>query len=212
MRSLRLGLARRHGDIAFVLGALAALVVLAWVVITLQQQASDLRDANAARDALARQVQQLGGKPVTGPPGSRGPSGKSVTGPVGPSGSKGDQGEPGPAGPSGKPGKNGTDGSDGDDGAAGPDGATGQQGSQGEPGPTGLQGDQGPKGDTGDRGPAGPAGPSCPDGYSLQVPAWDHDALVCRRGGAPTEGTAWRALLAVSLTPLPRSAIRPIGT
>ncbi|MGB8941120.1 MAG: hypothetical protein WCD21_12935, partial [Streptomyces sp.] len=32
---------------------------------------------------------------------------------------------------------------------------------------------------------AGPAGPSCPDGYSLQAPASDPDALVCRRDGAP---------------------------
>ncbi|GGL14399.1 hypothetical protein GCM10010094_89060 [Streptomyces flaveus] len=41
---------------------------------------------------------------------------------------------------------------------------------------------QGEKGDTGDR---GPAGPSCPDGYSLQPPADDPDALVCRRDVAP---------------------------
>ncbi|OMI38232.1 hypothetical protein [Streptomyces sparsogenes] len=28
-------------------------------------------------------------------------------------------------------------------------------------------------------------GPACPDGYSLQTPSWDPDALVCRRDGAP---------------------------
>ncbi|MDX3353881.1 hypothetical protein PV703_11285 [Streptomyces sp. ME01-24h] len=34
-------------------------------------------------------------------------------------------------------------------------------------------------------GPQGPAGPTCPDGYSLQAPAYDPDALVCRKDGAP---------------------------
>ncbi|WP_243274400.1 collagen-like protein [Streptomyces albus subsp. chlorinus] len=32
---------------------------------------------------------------------------------------------------------------------------------------------------------ARPGLPACPDGYSLQAPAWDPDALVCRRDGAP---------------------------
>ncbi|MFB8399641.1 hypothetical protein ACFC5A_36335, partial [Streptomyces yangpuensis] len=31
----------------------------------------------------------------------------------------------------------------------------------------------------------GRAGQACPDGYSLQAPSWDADALVCRRDGAP---------------------------
>ncbi|WP_255951535.1 collagen-like protein [Streptomyces odontomachi] len=201
MSSPRLNSARRSGDLAFVLGVLAALALLAWVVITLQQQAADLRDANAARDALARQVQQLGGKPVAGPPGSRGEPGKTVTGPQGPAGPKGDQGEPGPAGPTGKPGKAGTNGSDGDAGSPGADGSAGQQGAQGEPGPAGPQGEQGPKGDTGDRGPVGPAGPSCPDGYSLQAPVWDPDALVCRRGGAPSNSGSGNTPQALGLDP-----------
>ncbi|MCL3994865.1 hypothetical protein [Streptomyces lavenduligriseus] len=29
------------------------------------------------------------------------------------------------------------------------------------------------------------AGPACPDGYSLQAPAYDPAALVCRKDGAP---------------------------
>jgi type II secretory pathway pseudopilin PulG len=96
-----------------------------------------------------------------------------IPGPPGPKGDKGDPGKPAPTiTPS--------------PGATGAAGATGPQGPQGVPGADstvpGPQGPQGEKGDTGERGPAGPA---CPDGYSLQAPSYDPDALVCRRDGAP---------------------------
>lgn len=106
----------------------------------------------------------------------------------------GPQGEPGP---SGRPGRNGTDGSDGDAGVPGEDGTPGRDGQPGEAGKDGVQGEPGPAGPAGPAGPPGPAGEdgadgkdgrdgqTCPDGYSLQAPSWDPDALVCRRTGAP---------------------------
>lgn len=185
---------RRRADLWFALCAVLALLLLAWVVITMQQLSHDLRSANDARDALARQVQQLGAKPVAGPPGSRGAPGESVAGPRGLKGDKGDPGDPGPSGPpgpSGSPGKNGEDGSNGTDGATGepgtagatgPAGPAGPQGSQGEPGPAG------PQGDAGADGADGKDGQTCPDGYSLQAPSYDPAALVCRKDGAPQPG------------------------
>ncbi|MFH8369208.1 collagen-like protein [Streptomyces sp. NPDC018031] len=107
---------------------------------------------------------------------------------------------PGPRGPAGTPGQDGADGRDGETGAPGETGADGADGMDGE---QGVQGPAGPPGDTGPQGPAGPPGPAgadgqdgrdgtdgrdgqvCPDGYSLQPPADDPDALVCRRDGAP---------------------------
>lgn len=82
-------------------------------------------------------------------------------------------------GPRGLP---GTDGTDGGDGAPGDPGRPGSDGSDGAPGKDGATGPQGPPGV---QGPRGPAGPACPNGYSLQPPADDPDALVCRRDGAP---------------------------
>jgi outer membrane murein-binding lipoprotein Lpp len=91
---------------------------------------------------------------------------------------------PGPPGPKGDPGKPAPTITP-SPGASGAVGATGPQGPQGVPGADstvpGPQGPQGEKGDTGERGPAGPA---CPDGYSLQAPSYDPDALVCRKDGA----------------------------
>ncbi|MBQ1122658.1 collagen-like protein [Streptomyces sp. B15] len=110
---------------------------------------------------------------------------------------------PGPRGPAGKPGRPGAAGSDGDDGQRGPTGKAGPEGKQGEPGATGppgepgkdgadgkdgAQGPQGERGPAGERGPQGPPGPACPDGFSLQAPRWDPDALVCRRDDAPQPG------------------------
>lgn len=104
---------------------------------------------------------------------------------------------PGPPGPSGSPGSPGSSGEPGKDGAAGESGASGM------PGPAGPTGPVGPQGVQGEQGPAGPAGQdgangadgrdgqdgqTCPDGYSLQAPASDPDALVCRREGAPDPG------------------------
>jgi hypothetical protein len=173
---------RRRSDFVFVLGLAAFLAVAAWVVLTLQSLRTDLQTQYVARDALARQVERLGGKPVAGPPGSRGTPGQSVTGPRGPAGLSGVDGVPGP---SGSPGKTGAAGRDGVDGAAGvgspgPSGVAGQPGPPGEPGPAGPQGPAGADGKDGANGTA-----PCPDGYSWQAPADDPDALVCRRTGAP---------------------------
>jgi hypothetical protein len=179
--------ARRRGDIWFALTAVAALAVLAWVLVTMQQLSHDLRTANDARDLLAAQVQKLGGKPVAGPPGSRGEPGQSVTGPQGPKGDKGDAGASGPTGPpgpSGSPGADGDDGSNGADGTGEP-GAAGASGAAGPAGPPGPQGEPGPAGPQGEPGQDGEDGQACPDEYSLQAPAYDPDALVCRRDGAP---------------------------
>jgi hypothetical protein len=180
--------ARRRADVWFVLASLFALAILAWVVITMQQLSRDLRTANEARDALASQVQRLGAKPIAGPPGSRGEQGQSITGPKGDKGDPGQPGATGPPGPSGSPGHNGQDGGHGTDGTAGEPGtagATGPAGPAGPPGPQGEPGPAGPQGEQGATGERGPAGPSCPDGYSLQAPSYDPDALVCRKDGAP---------------------------
>lgn len=181
----------RRGDVLAACAALLLGTAFAWIMLSVQGLNNDLREANAARDALARQVQGLGGTPVAGPPGSRGEPGTSVTGPPGEQGAAGPSGPSGPPGPSGstgasgKPGAAGASGEPGVVGATGPAGATGPQGPQGEAGPAGPQGEQGPQGDTGEQ---GPAGPTCPDGYSLQAPSYDPDALVCRKDGAPDPG------------------------
>lgn len=177
-------IARRRADVVYALVAIAGIAALAWVVITMQQLSQDLRTANDARDALASQVQHLGAKPVAGPPGSRG---ESIVGPRGPKGDKGDPGNPGPSGPpgpSGSPGKEGEAGTDGTDGTAGEPGAAGATGPAGPIGPQGPQGEPGQPGQDGadgSDGADGQDGQTCPDGYSLQAPAYDPDALVCRR-------------------------------
>lgn len=172
-----------RGDILAVLGALLAGAAF----LTVQNLAADLRTANEARDALAQQVQQLGGTPVAGEPGSRGDVGPS--GPPGPQGDPGPLGPTGPVGPSGSPCQDGANGvgQTGAPGSPGQDGETvmGPPGPAGPAGPAGPQGEQGDKGDPGERGPEGPAGASCPDGYSWQAPKGDPDALVCRKDGAP---------------------------
>jgi len=99
----------------------------------------------------------------------------------GPPGAKGDKGTPGKVGPSGSPGADGSDGV-GATGPPGADGAVGPEGPQGEPGPAGPQGEPGPAGADGQD---GSDGQTCPDGYSLQAPSYDPDALVCRKDGAP---------------------------
>ncbi|MFF2502208.1 collagen-like protein [Streptomyces sp. NPDC058067] len=180
-------------DIIYGVLVLAGVLLFTALVLWLQELNHDLRTANDARDALARQVQQLGHKPVAGPPGSRGEPGKSV---VGPRGAQGQQGEPGPIGPtgpigpSGKPGRDGAHGSNGADGvgqtgAAGADGVPGPSGPPGAKGETGPQGPPGVDGKDGKDGADGRDGQTCPEGYSLQAPAYDPDALVCRRDSAP---------------------------
>jgi hypothetical protein len=175
----------RRGDLLAVLLAVAAGALLAWIIYSVQGLADDLRTANSARDQLAQQVQQLGAKPVAGPPGSRGAPGPAGVGQDGEQGPPGVTGPSGPPGPAGSPGPSGTPGAvvTGSPGPAGAAGAAGQDGAAGPAGPAGPQGDPGPTGPTG---PTGPAGPACPDGYSLQPAVDDPYALVCRRDGAPS--------------------------
>lgn len=116
--------------------------------------------------------------PIPGPPGPTGDAGEP--------GKSGSSGSPGPDGPDGTDGADGTSGEDGVPGAAGPPGPAGPQGEAGAdstvPGPTGPQG---PAGEDGQDGADGKDGQTCPDGYSLQPPPGDPDALVCRRDAAP---------------------------
>lgn len=165
----------RRLDVLFGLLILGGILSFALLGFWLQSLSRDLRISNEARDALARQVQQLGEKPVAGPPGSRGDPGQSVVGP------RGATGPSGARGPSGATGKTGSKGDTGASATASP-GATGPQGpsgAQGAPGPAG------PAGQDGQDGTDGQDGQTCPDGYSLQSPSYDEDALVCRRDGAP---------------------------
>lgn len=136
--------------------------------------------------ALRAQVEAEGGTPVAPDPTkavedlpSRAEVPVPIPGPPGPSG--------GP-GPSGAPGEDGVDGAPGASGIPGPAGPTGPAGPQGEPGPAGPQGEPGPAGANGRDGADGRDGQTCPAGYSLQAPADDPDALVCRRDGAPDPG------------------------
>jgi hypothetical protein len=182
----------RRTDAMAAAAVILGVALLAWVVITMQQLAHDLSASNRARDALAQQVQQLGASPVAGPPGSRGDPGISgQPGPSGPEGPPGPSGDPGAAGSPGTPGANGVSvtGSPGSPGAAGTNGADGPTGAPGPAGPQGDPGPAGPQGPAGVDGKDGASGQTCPDGYSLQPPADDPDALVCRRDGAPTTPT-----------------------
>jgi hypothetical protein len=149
----------RRGDVLALAVAILMGALFAWILLSIQALTVDLRTANQARDALARQVQQLGEKPVAGPPGSRGEPGKSTVGPRGP---QGEPGEPGSPGPSGSPGKAGKDGSDG---SPGPSGSPGSPGVPGQEGPTGPEGPAGPAGKDGADGKDGK------DGANGQPPA-----------------------------------------
>lgn len=199
-----------RAEVVLAATGVVALALAAWLVVQFIGLSRELHDANTARDQLSAQVQRLGGKPVAGPPGSRGAPGPAVRGPSGPRGDRGPSGSRGRAGDdaTGRPGKDGRDGSDSSvPGSPGPPGAdstvpgpegrdgesiTGPAGPAGQDGKDGadstVPGPQGEKGEKGDQGERGPAGSSCPDGYSLQPPADDPDALVCRRDGAPDPG------------------------
>jgi hypothetical protein len=135
--------------------------------------------------ALRAQVQAEGATPVAPDPSravedlpDRAEVPVPIPGPPGPAGSPGASGEPGRAGATGVPGTSGADG------AVGPTGPAGPAGPQGEPGPAGPQGAPGADGADGQD---GTDGQTCPDGYSLQVPSYDPDALVCRRDSAPSD-------------------------
>lgn len=200
---------KRRIDIAFALVVVCGLAVLTFLALWVQSLSRDLRVANESRDALARQVTQLGEKPVAGPPGSRGEPGESITGPKG---DRGPSGPPGPTGASGKPGEKGDKGDTGDEGVDGvtvtgspgtngAPGVAGPPGPQGEPGPAGPQGEPGPQGPAGE---AGPAGQSCPEGYSWQTPSYDPYAVVCRQDGAPDPEPGNGSPQAVGLDPFRR--------
>lgn len=154
-------------------GAVLLAAVLTLIVGTLIRQQKDLAQADRDRQALARQVRQLGGTPSAEPSPSRGPIG--LTGPSGPPGrgptpqeirdavakymnlhpaprgKAGPSGKPGPPGASGKPGPPGQAGASG---PPGPPGPQGERGPQGEPGPAGPQGERGPEGPQGPQGDA----------------------------------------------------------
>jgi hypothetical protein len=198
-------LARRWRSFALaaVLLVLSGGVLLVWLRIDAEAQRTQQVAAEADRrgDAvstlagdvrtLRAQIQAEGGTPAAPDP-SRAvedlPDRAEVPVPIpGPPGPKGATGDRGPTGPTATP-------------SPGPSGAAGQTGADSTvPGPAG------PKGDTGPAGPAGPPGAdgkdgadgrdgvdgqTCPDGYSLQPPPDDPDALVCRRDGAeaPSSG------------------------
>lgn len=145
----------RRGDGVAILAALILGSAVAWILLSVLSLQSDLRTSNAARDALARQVESLGQTPVGGPPGSRGEPGKTVIGapgPTGPAGPPGPSGKPaptitpspGPPGPSGAPGAPGADSTvPGPTGPAGQDGAPGTPGTDGQPGRDGSDGQDG---------------------------------------------------------------------
>lgn len=160
------------------LTAFLLLLFVGWLSVKVVSLSDDLKASNRARDALAAQVQSLGQTPVAGPPGSRGEAGESIIGPPGP---------PGPTGPPGLPGDDGTGepGEDGQNGAPGPSGAPGEPGQDGASvtGPAGPPGPQGEPGPAGPKGERGTDGQTCPDGYTLQPPPGDPDALVCRKNG-----------------------------
>ncbi|MFD6968395.1 collagen-like protein [Streptomyces sp. NPDC059949] len=185
---------RRHGttrpthhrrtDLAFAAVAALGLAGFAFLIILMQGLGHDLRAANEARDQLATQVEQLGESPVAGPPGSRGEPGHGVDGPPGPRGEPGATGSPGADGSPGPSGPPGPSGSPGVTGSPGPSGAA-VTGPAGPPGPQGEQGPAGPQGPPGTDGRNGVDGQPCPDGYTLQPPPSDPDALICRRTAAP---------------------------
>ncbi|MEV5911050.1 collagen-like protein [Streptomyces chartreusis] len=194
----------RSFAVAAVLLVLSGAVVLVWLRVDAEASARQeaVAEANLRGDAvstLASDVRVLRaqikaeGKTPAAPDPSRAvedlPARAEVPVPIpGPTGPRGPQGEPGKPGASGSPGPGGEDGSNGANGANGSngtDGAQGEPGAVGPSGPAGPMGPQGPQGERGETGDRGPAGPACPDGYSLQAPAWDPDALICRRDGAP---------------------------
>lgn len=191
--------------LACALVALSGAVLIIWTRINAEsRRADDLADEANLRGtavstlagdvrALRAQLQAGGSTPVAPDPSkaiSNLPDRAEVPVPI--------PGPPGPAGspgPSGAPGKSGAGGSPGADGisATGSPGTSGVDGQPGAPGPAGPQGDPGPagpQGPAGSNGADGKDGQTCPDGYSLQPPVDDPDALVCRRDSAPSQSPA----------------------
>lgn len=185
--------------VAAVLLVLMGAVVLVWLRIDAEARRADslAAEANLRGDAvstLAGDVRVLraqitaDGKTPAAPDPARAvddlPARAEVPVPIpGPAGPRGPQGEPGKAAPTITPAP-GPSGAQGDPGAT-VTGPPGPAGPTGPAGPAGPVGPAGPAGEDGTDGQDGRDGQTCPDGYSLQAPAWDPDALVCRRDGAP---------------------------
>ncbi|MET9729220.1 collagen-like protein [Streptomyces sp. NPDC006458] len=179
--------------VAAVLLVLSGAVVLVWLRIDAEARRADAlaAEANLRGDAVSvlagdvrvlREQIKAEGKTPAAPDPARAvddlPSRAEVPVPIpGPAGPRGPQGEPGSPGPA-------VTGSPGPSGAQGEPGAT-VTGPPGPAGPTGPAGPPGPAGQDGKDGTDGRDGQTCPDGYSLQAPADDPDALICRRDGAP---------------------------
>lgn len=179
--------------VAAVLLVLSGAVVLVWLRIDAEASArkAAIAEANLRGDAVSvlagdvrvlREQVKAAGKTPAAPDPSRAvedlPARAEVPVPIpGPAGPRGPQGEPGSPGPA-------ATGSPGPTGPQGEPGAT-VTGPPGPAGPTGPAGPPGPAGQDGKDGADGRDGQTCPDGYSLQAPADDPDALVCRRDGAP---------------------------
>ncbi|MEU5775802.1 collagen-like domain-containing protein [Streptomyces venezuelae] len=175
-------------------------------------------DPSDAVDDLPGRVKVPAGAPGTpgqdGKPGEKGARGNGgqrgeagEQGDAGERGDRGPQGEPGEPGASGEPGEPGEPGAAGQDGRSGDQGQTGPMGPAGPPGADGAsgamgpRGEQGPKGDRGEKGEKGDPGSPCPDGYSLQEPSGDPDALVCRRTNNGPTGPAPALTLLTALPP-----------
>lgn len=215
-------LARRWRSFALaaVLLVLAGAVVLVWLRIDGETAAREqaIAEANLRGEAvstlagdvrvLRAQITAKGGTPAAPDPSravdnlpDRAEVPVPIPGPRGEKGEKGDPGEPGKAAPTITP-QPGASGQPGQPGEAGQPGVPGQDG---QPGAKGDPGEQGAKGDKGDPGEQGPPGPACPDGYSLQAPSYDPDALVCRRDGAPDPGPSKQSgVLSLGLDPARR--------
>jgi hypothetical protein len=185
--------------VAAVLLVLSGAVILVWLRIDAEANRADAlaAEANLRGDAvstLAGDVRVLraqikaDGKTPAAPDPARAvddlPARAEVPVPIpGPAGPRGPQGEPGKAAPTITP-SPGQSGAQGEPGATvtGPPGPTGPVGPAGPAGPPGKDGTDGTDGKDGT---AGRDGQTCPDGYTLQAPSWDPDALVCRHDGAP---------------------------
>ncbi|MFI1467658.1 collagen-like protein [Streptomyces wuyuanensis] len=182
--------------VAAVLLVLSGAVVLVWLRIDAEARRADAlaAEANLRGDAVSvlagdvrvlREQVKSAGKTPAAPDPSRAvadlPARAEVPVPIpGPAGPRGPQGEPGSPGPAstGSPGPSGAQGEPGAT-VTGPPGPVGPTGPAGPPGPAGQDGKDGTDGTDGSD------GQTCPDGYSLQAPDYDPDALICRRDGAP---------------------------
>ncbi|MFJ8049787.1 collagen-like protein [Streptomyces luteogriseus] len=196
--------------IVLFLGGAAA---VAWLLVDRDQLAGQLaREADLRGEAVStlagdvrvlREQVKAGGATPAVPDPSRAvedlPARAEVPVPIpGPSGPRGPQGK---LGPSGKPGADGQDGAQGEPGQPGASGVPGAVGPSGPAGPAGPPGAQGTQGERGEKGERGEPGPGCPDGYSLQAPSYDPDALVCRRDGAPDPSDSPSTPQAAALDP-----------